>query len=91
MDLYLDGKLVRTCLLPGPAHVDSSADVHVTPGGGFNGWTSKLQYYPNPLNPQQVQNIYSHGYSKGLFNFFGNYQVKLDLVENGNTQSSFTL
>jgi hypothetical protein len=91
MDLSLDGKLVRTCLLPGVVNVNNSADIHVTPAGGFDGWTSKIQYFPNPLNSQQTQNIYNRGYSKGLFNFFGNYQVKLDVVENGNTQSSITL
>ncbi len=48
MDLYIDGKLVRTCLLPGIASVNSSADIYVTPAGGFDGWTSRLQYFPDP-------------------------------------------
>jgi hypothetical protein len=92
MDLYIDGKLVRTCLLPGIANINNAADIYVTPKGGFNGWTSKLQYYPNSLNPQEVWNIYSKGYGGGILaNLFGSYQVEVSLIQNGTTQSSVTI
>jgi hypothetical protein len=87
MDIYIDGKLVRTCLLPGVANINNSADVFVTPGGGFDGWTTKFQYYPSPLNPQDAWNIYAKGYSSWL-SMFSAYKVQLSLVENGNVQSS---
>jgi len=90
MDLYIDGKLVRTCLLPGIASINNNADVYVTPAGGFNGWTSKLQYYPNSLNPQEVWNIYTAGYSNWS-SMFSAYQLQISLVQNGNTQSSVTI
>jgi hypothetical protein len=93
MDLYIDGKLVRTCLLPGVASVNNSADIYLTPAGGFNGWTSKLQYFPNPINPQEAWNIYTNGY--GGYGFwsstFNSYQVQVSLIENGTTQSSITI
>jgi hypothetical protein len=90
MDLYIDGKLVRTCLLPGVASVNNNSNIYVTPAGGFDGWTSKLQYYPNSLNPQEVWNIYTQGYTNWL-NLFKGYQVQVALVENGQTQSSITI
>ena len=91
MDLYIDGKLVRTCLLPGIANVNNNSNIHVTPMGGFNGWTANLQYFPNPTNPQEAWNIYTKGYGGSMFsNLFGSYQVKISLVENGTTQSSVT-
>lgn len=90
MDLYIDGKLVRTCLLPGIASVNNNANIHVTPAGGFDGWTSKLQYYPNSLNPQEVWNIYTKGYSDWS-SMFNAYQIEISLVENGTTQSSITI
>jgi len=90
MDIYIDGKLVRTCLLPGVASVNNNADVYVTPKGGFQGWTAKFQYYPNSLNPQEAWNIYSQGYSNWL-SMFNAYQLQISLVENGNTQSSITI
>ena len=33
----------------------------ITPGGGFAGYTSKLKFFANPLNPQQAYNIYKEG------------------------------
>jgi len=90
MDLYIDGKLVRTCLLPGVASINNNANVHITPSGGFDGWTAKFQYYPNSLNPQEVWNIYSRGYTSWTA-IFNSYQLQISLVENGTTQSSVTL
>jgi hypothetical protein len=90
MDLYIDGKLVRTCLLPGVASINNNSDIYVTPAGGFNGWTSKLQYYPNSLNPQEAWNIYTRGYSSWS-SMFNSYQVQVSLVQNGTTQSSVTI
>jgi hypothetical protein len=90
MDIYIDGKLVRTCLLPGVASINQESDVYVTPAGGFDGWTAKFNYYPSPLNPQQAWNIYSQGYSSWL-SMFSTYEIQLSLVENGKTQSSVTI
>ena len=90
MDIYIDGKLVRTCLLPGVASVNNNSNVYVTPSGGFEGWTSKFQYYPNSINPQEAWNIYTQGYSN-MSSMFSSYQVQLALVENGKTQSSITI
>jgi hypothetical protein len=90
MDLYIDGKLVRTCLLPGVASVNNNADIYVTPSGGFDGWTSRLQYYPSPLNPQEVWNIYTQGYS-GSSTMFSAYEVQVALVKDGETKSSFSI
>ena len=90
MDLYIDGKLVRTCLLPGVANVNNNSNVYVTPAGGFDGWTSKFQYFPNSLNPQEVFNIYTQGYGSWS-SMLSSYQVQIALIENGQTQSSVTI
>lgn len=92
VDVYIDGKLVKTCLLPGVANVNNNSDVYVTPLGGFNGWTSKFEYFPNSLNPQQAYNIYTKGYGGNMFtNFLNGYQLQISLIENGTTQSSVTI
>jgi hypothetical protein len=90
MDIYIDGKLVKTCLLPGVASINNNADIYVTPNGGFDGWTSKLQYYPDSLNPQDAWNIYTKGYGSWS-SMINSYQVQIALVENGQTQSSVTI
>lgn len=92
LDVYIDGKLAKTCLLPGVANINNNSDIYVTPSGGFDGWTSRFQYYPNSLNPQQAYNIYVDGYGGNMFtNFLQGYQVTIALVENGTTQSSITI
>lgn len=90
MDLYINGKLVRTCLLPGVASVNNASNIYVTPMGGFDGSTSQFQYFPDSMNPQQAWNIYTAGYSSWS-SMFSTYQLQVSLVENGQTQSSVTI
>ncbi len=90
LDVYLDGKLTRTCLLPGVASVSQYSPIYVTPDGGFDGWTSKLQYWPNSSNPQQAWNVYTKGYKSGMFTG-SSYEVEISVLENGQTQSSYTI
>lgn len=92
LDVYIDGKLVKTCLLPGIAMVNTNADVFITPKGGFNGWTSKFQYWANSLNPQDAWNIYTQGYGGSILgNLFGSYEVQVSVLENGTTTSSIKI
>lgn len=92
LDLYLEGKLVRTCVLPGVAKIDTDAPVYITPNGGFSGWTSKFQYWPDSTDPQKVWNIYRAGYGGSwLGNMFGKYTVKVSLMEGDTEDSSFTI
>jgi hypothetical protein len=88
MDIYLDGKLVRTCVLPGVAKIDANAPAYITPNGGFSGWTSKFQYFADSCDPQKAWNIYEAGYGASMLsNLFGKYTVKVSLME-GNTEDS---
>ena len=88
MDIYVDGKLVRTCVLPGVAKIDANAPAYITPNGGFSGWTSKFQYFADSCDPQKAWNIYEAGYGASMLaNLFGKYTVKVSLME-GNTEDS---
>lgn len=92
LDLYLDGKLVRTCVLPGVAKIDSGAPVYVTPAGGFSGWTSRFQYWPDSSNPQKAWDIYKTGYGGSLLgSLFGRYTVKVSLMEGDTEETSFEI
>ncbi len=85
LDVYLDGKLVKTCILPGIAKINTQSPIYVTPQGGFSGWTAKFQYWPNSLNPQQAWNVYTQGYGSGwISNIFGKYKVEVTITEDGN-------
>ena len=92
LDVYLDGKLVKTSVLPGIAKINDNANVYITPNGGFSGWTSKFQYFSNSIDPQTAWNIYQQGYGASMLsNIFGKYQVKVSVVENGAESSSLTI
>jgi hypothetical protein len=91
LDIYLDGKLVRTCVLPGVSKIDSNAPIYITPLGGFSGWTSKFQYWSDSTDPQKAWNIYKSGYGGGaLSSIFGKYTVKLSLMTGDTEENSFT-
>jgi hypothetical protein len=87
LDVYLNGKLVKTCVMPGIAKINNATDVSLTPDGGFEGWTSKFAFYPMPMNPQDAWDIYAKG-PTGAFSGLSAYQVQLALLNNGQTVSS---
>ena len=94
LDIYLDGKLVNTCVLPGIAKITSDANVYITPVGGFAGWTSKFVYYPNATDPQTAWNIYQDGYGASFFNnlFGSSFKVTFSTTDSaGNETSSYTI
>ena len=93
LDVYIDGKLIKTCLLPGIAKVNSNADLLITPNGGFNGFTARTQYWPNPMNPDQAWSIYAKGFKNtSIWNMVSpNYSVKVSVVNNkDNTEKKIT-
>ena len=92
LDVYLDGKLVRTCVLEGVPKISTNAPVELTPEGGFDGFTSKFQFIPTPLNPQEAYNIYKAGYGGGgLGSSFNKYKVKVSYLVDNKEKSSFEL
>ena len=92
LDMYLDGKLVRTCILPAVSKVYSDSDVLVTPEGGFSGWTSNVQYWSHPLNPQEAYNIYKGGYgSGGLGGLFEKYKIRVSYLVDNSEKGSFDI
>ena len=92
LDIYIDGKLVRTCVLPGVARIETSTPVYVTPNGGFSGWTAKFQYWPESCDPQMAWNIYKAGYGASMLSgLLGQYTVKVSLMEGTTEESSFSI
>ena len=90
MDVYIDGKLVRTCVLPGLADVSSNKPITITGGGGFQGFTSKFRYYTTPTNPQQAWNIYKEGFGGSMFgSLLNRYRIKVSFLDNNKPTGSY--
>jgi len=92
LDIYIDGKLVRTCVLPGVAKVNPSTDINITPMGGFNGYTTNIQYWDTAIDPQQAYNIYRQGFGGSfLGDLFDKYRVKVSFLEDNKVHGSFEI
>ena len=92
LDVYLDGKLVRTFVLPGIPKVSTKTNVQITPNGGFDGSTSSIKYWPNAKNPQEAYNIYRNGHGGSILgNLFNKYRIKVAFVEDNIEKSSLEI
>jgi hypothetical protein len=92
LDIYIDGKLVRTCVVPGVAKVNNNADLHVTPSGGFSGWTSTFNYWANASNPQEAYNIYKDGFGGSILgNLISKYRLRFSIISDNNVKGSFEI
>lgn len=93
LDIYLEGKLVKTSLLPNIVYSNNNtSNVVITPNGGFNGFTSKFQYFPNSLNPEQAWKIYQKGYSNSAFgNLLNQYKIQFSLMDGNTVERSFEI
>ena len=92
LDVYLDGKLVRTCIMPGVPQLKNSTGIKVTPGGGFSGWTTNFQYWSDSSNPQQAYNIYKGGFGGSILgNALSKYRVQVDLMQGNVKKGGFQI
>lgn len=92
LDVYMDGKLVKTCLLPGVPKINPNANIYITPDGGFSGYVSNFKYLAYPVNPTQAYNIYKSGYGGGgIASLFNKYRIKFAFVEDNKEVNSFEI
>jgi len=101
IDVYLDGKLVKTCSLTNAA-TPITPDAQIVIGGnqvqsgtdpvGFSGYIASVLYNPNIITPQEAWNIYARGYSGSLFgNFFNRYQLQFAFLKDNEVMKSFNI
>jgi hypothetical protein len=62
LDIYIDGKLVKSCFLTGVPK-PATGDVQVTPGGGFSGNICNFTHYPRMLTPSDANSFWTAGTS----------------------------
>lgn len=92
LDVYLDGKLVKTSVLPGVAKIATSVPVLITPEGGFSGFIANVKYWPNATNPSQAWNIYRGGYGGSMFgNLFNKYRLKIAFLNDNQETGSIEI
>jgi len=92
LDIYLDGKLVRTCVMPGVPQVNNNANIFVSNNKGFSGWTTTFKFWSDASNPQQAYNIYKAGFSGSILgNAISKYRLRVSMVQNNKVKGSFEI
>jgi hypothetical protein len=62
VDVYMDGKLARSCVLPAMYKVDkSNMALRICEYNGFGGFVSNVSAYNYALNPEQIWRLYMAG------------------------------
>ena len=63
LDIYINGKLARSCILPGvPAHDPNLLDsVYIGKGNTFNGYISRFKYFNRAITANDVYSLYRKG------------------------------
>ena len=92
LDIYLNGKLVKTCVMNGVPLVKTDAPILLTPFGGFAGYTSQFKYFSSSINPQQAWNIYTKGPGGSVLgNLLNQYKLKFVFLKDDREQYSFAI
>ena len=100
IDLYLDGKLINTCITPDTLYTtdNESSLLRLTPRLGgkeppFQGFISNWQWFGYTLSPQDAYNIYKEGYKGGgwLSNLLNKYKIKIAFLTDNKEVNSFVL
>lgn len=94
MDVYLDGKLVNSYILPGTYMPSSDNNVflgHVA-DGGFGGFVTRFRYIQNNISPQHAFAIYRDGINSTLLSrSFNKYRLKVSFLDYDTPITSFTI
>ena len=60
LDVYINGKLVKSCVLPGVPR-PAAGDITVGAAGGFSGYVCNVRAYPNMLGPADAAAFFGAG------------------------------
>jgi hypothetical protein len=92
LDVYVNGKLMKTSIIPGDPISYKTGDVELTPSTSFTGYTSRFIYSPNPMGPEDAWNTYKNGPSGNiLMTFLNQYKIKLSFLKGSEDVASITI
>lgn len=83
MDIYLNGKLVKTEAFEGVINFANinNGGITLCDNGGFGGFISKTQYYPYFVNPKKAWAIYKEGFGDAFASALDKYNLSVSFYE----------
>ena len=103
VDLYLDGKLVKTCVLTAMPVGTLNTDLYVggtmtttgpiaSSGGDLVGYISNVLYKNDYFTPEDAWDIYSAGYGgAGMFDFANRYKLNFSITKENQTMGQISI
>jgi hypothetical protein len=92
LDVYVNGKLAKTCITSGVPSFNKDAPLILTPAQSFTGYTSRFIFYPNPTGPEDAWTIYKSGPGGNLLmSFLNQYKIKLSFLRGTEETASITI
>jgi hypothetical protein len=100
VDLYLDGKLVKTCVLTAMPVAPLTTDLYVggsigvsgSTDGDLVGYISNVLYKNDYFTPEDAWDIYSAGYGgAGMFDFANRYKLNFSITKENQTVGQISL
>ena len=92
MDIYVNGKLMKTCITSGVPSFNKEGNVELTPSPTFSGYTSRFIYYPYPTGPEDAWSLYKAGPGGNILTAFLNqYKLKLSFLKGEEETASITI
>ncbi len=102
LDIFIDGKLTKSCTLNGNFKSDDSGGLLICPSEnqvdsakqikkeGFKGFLASLRFFTRAVQPREAYAIYKEGYSGGnwLSDMFNKYKLKIAFMEDQRELSS---
>lgn len=91
LDLYLNGKLVKSHAFNNVIPPINQSNIHITPDRGFGGYKSKFNYYPYFITPKKAWSIYREGAADGLESALNKYNMAVSFSEDGIEKNKFSI
>jgi hypothetical protein len=92
LDVYINGKLSKTCITSGVPAFNKDAGLVLTPAPSFTGYTSRFIFYANPTGPEDAWTIYKSGPGGNLLmSFLNQYKIKLSFLKGTEETASITI
>lgn len=94
IDVYIDGKLVKTHVLDNVVRMDKikETDLSITPNGGFSGYLSQLRYFARSVNPREAYDLYKQGNGEGILSGLMNkYKIKLSFIIDNDEKTALVI
>ena len=102
IDVYIDGKLIKTCSMTTVASpISNSSTIFIggtkTPDNNqapvFSGFIASVVYSPDVFSPKEVWDIYSRGYTNSAFdlNALKRYKLELAFLKDNSVLKSFSI